>query len=46
MSDEQRKDEDTEVEAHARDGHGNRANEEPRDEADNDVEAHVKKGNG
>jgi hypothetical protein len=37
MSDEQRKDEDTEVEAHKR----HMANDEPSDEdEDNDVEAH------
>jgi hypothetical protein len=40
MSDEQRRDEDPEVEAHTRRG----VNEEPaEDETENEVEAHVRK---
>ena len=39
MSDEQHKDEETEVEGHVRRGE----NEEPRDETDDEVEAHVRK---
>jgi hypothetical protein len=43
MSDEQRKDEDTEVEGHVRSG---RVSDEPKDEnEDDDVEGHVRKGN-
>jgi hypothetical protein len=44
MSDEQRKDEEAEVEAHTRSGH---MTEEPKDEGEteNDVEAHVRHAN-
>jgi hypothetical protein len=41
MSDEQRKDEETEVEGHSR----RFANDEPSDETDDDVEAHVRRPN-
>ena len=41
MSDEQRKDEETEVEGHAR----HAENDEPAAEDENDVEAHVRRAN-
>ena len=42
MSDEQRKDEETEVEAH---GHKLDANTEPVEDEESEVEAHVRKSN-
>ena len=41
MSDEQRKDEEAEVEAHVRKG----AYDDPADETEDEVEAHVRKAN-
>jgi hypothetical protein len=38
MSDEQRRDEETEIEAHT---HRAGANDEPAEEADDEIEAHV-----